>query len=159
MGERLEGAGKKPVNPAKVFLSQYRGLCMRYADIENQIAQAEARATDTAAHISAAKVQSGRISDAVGDAAAQAVDVYGLLLDTEAKITLQLSRILAAIEAVPEEMQKAILTKRYIAGKSWKEVCSEVGYERTRVNELHGWGLLAVNRWLEETGAGGKADT
>lgn len=154
MSERLEGA-KGRTNPAKAFLMQYRGLRLRYTEIEQQIAQAEERATDTSARISAAKVQSGRTSDAVGDAAARAVDIYGLLIDTEAQITLRLSQIMAAIESCPEEMEKTILTKRYISCKSWKEICGEIGYERTRVHELHGDALNAVKRWLEAHQADG----
>ena len=153
MYERREGRGeRRPPNPAKVFLTQYRGLKMRYDEIIEQIALAEERATNTAARISPAKVQSGRIHDTVCETAISVVDMSGVLMETAGQIQTQLRTILHAIDSVPDAMQQTILTKRYISGKSWKEICSEIGYEKTRVNELHGWALVSVKKWMEGQG-------
>ena len=143
-------------NPAKLYLCQYRGLLLRYREIMDQIDQIEERATDTSARFSLAKVQSGGAKDMVGDGAAAAVDMAGLLMDTAAEIKDRMAGILATIDSsVGDEMQKTILTKRYISDKSWKEICAEIGYEKSKVHELHGLALLRVNMYLEKRNAGG----
>lgn len=150
MNERREGRGDYKQNAAKIFLGQYRGLLQQYETYRELIAQAEERATDTAAKLSNVRVHSGRVSDTVAEAAAQAVDTVGLMMDAAARARTRLEEIMRAVESVPEEMQKAVLLKRYIAGESWQEICSEIGYEKTRVFELHGWGLAAVNKWMKK---------
>lgn len=123
---------------------------LRYEDLTAQIREMEARATNTAARIKPVNVQTGGPRDSIGDTAAAVVDAESLLGETARGIVEEMQNILRTIEAVPDEMQKTILTKRYISGKPWPAICQEIGYEKTRVHQLHGWALLSVARALEE---------
>lgn len=150
MGERLQGAGRESrPNAAKEFLSSYRGLYLYYQELTEQIRTLRDRATDVSAKLKPVSVQTGGAGDTVGDGAARIADAEMELPEAAARAARQLARILQAVEAVPDAMQRAVLSKRYISGKNWDEICTEIGYEKTRTFELHGWGLLAVNRWLE----------
>lgn len=147
--QRQEERGKKTYNPAKAYLSRYRALLLRYEDLTASIREMEARATNTAARIKPVNVQSGGPNDMIGETAAAVVDAESLLEDTTREIVEEMRKILQIIETVPDEMQKTILTKRYISGKPWSAICAEIGYEKTRVHQLHGWALLSVTRALE----------
>lgn len=144
-----ERGNKRTYNPAKAYLQKYRALLLRYEDLTAQIRELEARATNTAARIKPVNVQNGGPRDTIGDTAAAVVDAESLLGDTAREIVEEMRGILQTIETVPDEMQKTILTKRYISGKPWSAICSEIGYEKTRVHQLHGWALLSVARALE----------
>lgn len=139
----------KHINPAKSYLMKYRALLMRYEELTENIRTLEARATNTAAKLKAVNVQNGSVGDTVGDTAIAVADAENMLNDTVRDIAVEMKGILRVIETVPDEMQKTILTKRYISGKSWPMICSEIGYEKTKVHELHGWALISVNRALE----------
>lgn len=130
-------------------MSQYRALRLRYNELYTQIIEAEAVATNTAARISPARVQSGGPGDIVASSAARVVDLTAALSDTAKQVGEQLSLILTAIESVSDEMTKTVLTKRYVSGKSWKEICSDVGYEASKVYDIHKRGLLIVDNYLE----------
>jgi hypothetical protein len=134
---------------AKEFLSQYRALRLRYNELYSQIIEAEAVATNTAARISPTRVQSGGPGDIVASTAAMVVDLTSALSDTAKQVGDQLSLILLAIDAVGDEMTKTILTKRYVSGKSWKEICSDVGYEASKVYDIHKRGLSIVDNYLD----------
>lgn len=136
-------------NQAKNYLLKYRALLMRYEELSENIRSLEARATNTAARIKAVNVQSGSVMDTVGDVAIVVADAENLLGETLRDIAQEMKNILRVIDMIPDEMQKTILTKRYISNKPWDVICSEIGYEKTKVFEMHGWALAAVNRMLE----------
>lgn len=137
------------IHPAKSYLMKYRALLLRYEELTESIRAFEARATNTAARIKAANVQSGGVQDNVGDVAVAVADAELMLNDTMRDIAGEMKSILRIIDAIPDEMQKTILTKRYIGGKSWDAICSEIGYEKTKVYEMHGWALESVGHALE----------
>jgi DNA-directed RNA polymerase specialized sigma24 family protein len=60
-----------------------------------------------------------------------------------------LEQIMAAISAVPDEMQKTVLTLRYVEGRSWEDIQDMIGYERTQTLVIHGRALWAVKKWME----------
>lgn len=122
---------------------------MRYEELTENIRSLEERATNTASRIKAVNVQSGSVHDTIGDVAVDVADAEHMLGDTMRDIASEMKSILRVIESVPDEMQKTILTKRYIGGKSWDVICSEIGYEKTRVHEIHGWALINVSNALE----------
>lgn len=137
------------MNPAKTYLMKYRALLMRYEELTENIRTLEARATNTAARIKAVNVQSGSVGDIIGDTATAVADAENMLNETVKDIALEMKTILRIIDTVPDEMQKTILTKRYISGKSWSIICDELKYEKTKVYQLHGWALVHITRALE----------
>lgn len=135
-------------NPAKAFLSRYRYLESRRAALLDEVTDIMARATDTAAKLRPVVAASGA-SDKLGEIVAAAVDAQAGVLESSAQIDAQLREVLAAIEAVPDERQRLVLTLRYVRGLSWTQIQEAMHYERTQVYVLHGRALAAVREWME----------
>jgi len=137
-------------NPAKTFLSRYRSLEARKKAAMWEIARIRAQATDTSIQLSADKVQSsGRIHDPMAENAAAIADATVQLDALVKEIDKALAEILEAIEAVPEEKQKAILTMRYVTGMKWEQIWPEMHYEAAQVYLLHGLALQHVREWMK----------
>ena len=60
-----------------------------------------------------------------------------------------LREILAAIDSLQDERQKEILTRRYVAGEGFQDICEGMHYEKTQVFVIHGRGLIQINKWME----------
>jgi DNA-directed RNA polymerase specialized sigma24 family protein len=81
---------------------------------------------------------------------ARIVDDEESLGDALAEIARKLKEILMAIESVPDEMQKTVLTLRYIEGLDWLPIAERIGYEISNTYIIHGRALVEVNKWLTE---------
>ena len=127
---------------------------MRYDELTDQIRTLEERATNTAAKIKAVNVRGGGPYDGFAETAAEIADARASLGDTARACDRRMAEIIRTIEQVPLEMEKVILTKRYISGKSWETICQDTGYAKTSVYRLHGWALSAVRCLLEQQDAG-----
>ena len=60
-----------------------------------------------------------------------------------------MQEVMAAINSVPDEMQKTVLTMRYVEGLNWIKISENIGYEISNTYVLHGRGLVHVNKWLK----------
>ena len=139
-------------NPAKAFLRRYRALLLRCDALSEAIQEAHERATNRTVRPNPNKVQSsGGAYDRMAEDACKAADAEILLEQEMEKVRAAISEILAAIDAVPDEMQKTILTMRYINGKSWEDIGDRIGYERTQTLVYHGRALLTVKRNLNKS--------
>ena len=137
-------------NPAKAFLRRYRALLLRCDALSEAIQEAHERATNRTVRPNPNKVQSsGGAYDRMAEDACKAADAEMLLEQEMEKVRTAMSEILAAIDAVPDEMQKTILTMRYINGYDWVKIQEKINYEERMPFVLHGRGLVAVNRWLK----------
>lgn len=137
-------------NPAKAFLRRYRALLLRCDALSEAIQEAHERATNRTVRPNPNKVQSGGGAyDRMAEDACKAADAEILLEQEMEKVRAAISEILAAIDAVPDEMQKTVLTMRYINGYDWVKIQEKINYEERMPFVLHGRGLVAVNRWLK----------
>ena len=137
-------------NPAKAFLRRYRALLLRCDALSEAIQEAHEWATNRTVRPNPNKVQSsGGAYDRMAEDACKAADAEMLLEQEMEKVRTAMSEILAAIDAVPDEMQKTILTMRYINGYDWVKIQEKINYEERMPFVLHGRGLVAVNRWLK----------
>ena len=133
----------------KAYLGQYRALSLRYEELTQQIRLLEERATDTAAKIRAVNVRGGGAYDGNAEIIADIADARTALGETLRDCDHRMAEIIRAIEGVPLEMEKLVLTKRYISGKSWEAISQEIGYCKSSIYRLHGWGLADIRRELE----------
>lgn len=134
-------------NPAKAFLARYRYLLTRRAALLDEVTSIMERATDISAKLRPVVAASGA-SDKLGEIVAAAVDAQAGVLEASEQIDAQLREVLAAIEAVPDERQRLVLTLRYVRGLSWTQIQEAMHYERTQVYVLHGRALAAVREWM-----------
>jgi DNA-directed RNA polymerase specialized sigma24 family protein len=78
------------------------------------------------------------------------VDACEILYRYKAQAESSLREILTAIDSLEDERQKELLTRRYITGQGFPEICDAMHYERTQVFVIHGRALIEVNHWLEK---------
>ena len=138
-------------NPAKRFLRGYRALVMRRDSLMREIDRRRESATGTTVRLKAINVQGGGGAyDRMAEDVARIVDAEETLGDALAEIGRRLREILTAIESVPDEMQKTVLTLRYIEGLDWISISERIGYEERQTFVIHGRALVEVNKWLME---------
>lgn len=137
-------------NPAKRFLRGYKALILRRDSLLREIERLRESITGTTVALKEDVVSGGGASDRMGATVAQIVDAEEALKPVLAEITQSVGEIMSAIDSVPDEMQKTVLTLRYIEGLDWLTVSGKIGYEIAQTYVLHGRALVAVNRWLEK---------
>ena len=137
-------------NPAKRFLRGYRALLVRRDSLLREIERRRESATGTTVRLKEINVQSGGAYDRMAEDVARIVDDEESLGDALQEIARKLKEILMAIESVPDEMQKTVLTLRYIEGLDWLPIAERIGYEISNTYIIHGRALVEVNKWLTE---------
>lgn len=141
----------KQENPAKVFLRRYRSICGRMDALQKAIDEAMERAVNTGVKLKEIKVLSSpEEHDPMARDVCTAVDACELLYIEKAKAGDALREILDAVGSLKDERQKEILTRRYISGEGFPEICEAMHYEKTQVFVYHGRGLIEINKWLEK---------
>ena len=136
-------------NPAKRFLRGYRALLLRRESLLREIERMRESVTGTTVQLKQDVVSTSGAGDKIGDTVARIVDAEDALKPALDEIGREVSRIMAAIESVPDEMQKTVLTLRYIEGLDWLKVSERINYEERQTFVIHGRALAAVNRWLK----------
>lgn len=145
----MDGRLIKYDNPAKRFLRGYKALILRRDSLLREIERLRESITGTTVALKEDVVSGGGASDRMGATVAQIVDAEEALKPVLAEIGREVSRIMAAIESVPDEMQKTVLTLRYIEGLDWVKVSERINYEERQTFVIHGRALEEVNRWLK----------
>ena len=141
---------RKPENPAKTYLRRYRALVARQESIQRSINAAYDRAYSCTARLKPVTVTGGNGAfDRMAEDVAKIADETEQLREAKAKVNAALADVLRAIEAVPDEMQKTILTLRYVEGLDWISISEKIGYEISNTYILHGRALWNVRRWME----------
>lgn len=137
-------------NPAKRFLRNYRALMLRRESMTREIERLRESVTGTTAQLKQDIVSTSGVGDRIGDTVARIVDAEVALGPVLTEIDQRIADIMKAIESVPDEMQKTVLTLRYIEGLDWLTVAERIGYEVSNTYIIHGRALQEVNRWLDK---------
>jgi DNA-directed RNA polymerase specialized sigma24 family protein len=146
----MTGTIRKPDNPAKAFLRQYRARKIRMESLSREIEKARERALSVTVRPKEVNVQGSHAAfDSMAEAVCKAADASETLYAEYQECNRVLVQIMAAISAVPDEMQKTVLTLRYVEGRSWEDIQDMIGYERTQTLVIHGRALWTVKQWLE----------
>lgn len=137
----------RPEHPAKVWLMGYRALLKRKAVLERQRMEAYDRAMSMSVRTRPDKVQGGNATyDRMEDDVCSAIDASALIDEITSRINQTLAEMLEAIDLVPDERQRLVLTMRYIDCASWNKIAASLGYEPRQVFRLHGEGLEAIRK-------------
>lgn len=140
----------RPENPAKTYLKRYRACIYRVKSLERAIDEATARATSITVRLKPISVQNGNtVYDQMAEEVCKIADITVELREEAEKAWEVLAEILKAIDAVPDEMQKTVLTLRYVEGLNWMQISEKIGYEISNTYILHGRALWAVNQWMK----------
>lgn len=138
----------KPENPAKTFLKRYRAMLMRKESLQRTIDEAYDRATSITQKLKEVTVSGSSPHDKIADEVIKIADSTEQLKKCVKQIDKELAEILKAIESVPDETQKTVLTLRYIEGLDWLTIQERMHYERTQTLVVHGRGLWHVKQWM-----------
>lgn len=140
----------RPENPAKTYLKRYRALLARQDSIQRAIDAAYDRAYSCTVRLKPITVTGGSGAyDRMAEDVAKIADETEHLREAKKQVSAALAEILAAIEAVPDELQKTVLTLRYVEGLDWISLSEKIGYEISNTYILHGRALWNVNQWLK----------
>ena len=146
----MTGTIRKPDNPAKAFLRQYRARKIRMESLSREIEKAHERALSVTVRPKEINVQGSHAAyDSMAEAVCKAADASETLYAEYQDCNRVLVQIMAAISAVPDEMQKTVLTLRYVEGLGWLDISEKIGYEISNTYILHGRALWNVNKWME----------
>ena len=136
-------------NPAKRFLRGYRALLLRRESLLREIERLRESLTGITAPLKDDPVQGSGAADRMADTVARIVDAEEALNPALTEINDRIREILAAIDSVPDEMEKTVLTLRYIEGLDWITISERIAYEISNTYIIHGRALVEVNRWLK----------
>ena len=140
---------KRQENPAKAFLRRYRAICGRVDALQRAIDEAMQRAMNTSITLKEIKVLSSPAEhDPMARDVCNAVDACEILYSEKERAQDALRCILSAIDSLKDERQKELLTRRYVTGEGFPEICDAMHYERTQVFVIHGRALVEINKWL-----------
>lgn len=140
---------RRQENPAKAFLRRYRSICGRVDALQRAIDEAMQRAMNTSITLKEIKVLSSPAEhDPMAKDVCTAVDACEILYEEKDKAQAALRDILSAIDSLKDERQKELLTRRYVSGEGFPEICEGMHYEKTQVFVIHGRALVEVNKWL-----------
>ena len=141
---------ERRINPAKEFLRGYRAILHRQNSLIRALADLRDRQTSISVSLKADRVQgSGYVADRMAENAAAVISLEEMIREAERKAARALDEVLAAIDAVPDETLRAVLTLSYVEGLGWRYVAERLHYEQANIFILHGRALLKVNEWLE----------
>lgn len=143
----------RPENPAKTYLKRYRAMMARRESLQRAIEEAYDRATSCTQKLRAVHVDGGNAAyDRMAEDIVKVADSTEQLKAVLAQIDRDLQEILRAIDSVTDEMQKTILTLRYIEGLDWESIQDQLHVERSWGSKLHGRALWNVKQYLMQTG-------
>lgn len=141
---------RKAENPAKTYLKRYRALLIQRDSLQRSIDASYARATSCTARLKPIRVQGGGAAyDRMAEDVARISDETEQLKAAKERAENALSQIMAAIQAVPDEMQRTVLLLRYVEGLDWISLADKIGYEISNTYILHGRALWCVRKWME----------
>lgn len=143
---------RRPENPAKTYLKRYRALLIQRDSLQRSIDAAYERATSCTVRLKPISVSGGGGAyDRMAEDVARISDETAQLKAAKERAENALSQIMAAIQAVPDEMQRTVLILRYVEGLDWITLSERIGYEISNTYILHGRALWSVRRWMDKT--------
>ncbi len=140
----------RPENPAKTYLKRYRAALYRQQSLIRSLAALQDRQTNCTVKLNAIQVSSGGfVRDRMAEEIVRAMELEEQIQEQEHIAAAVLKEVLDAINAVPDEMQKTVLTLRYVEGLDWFKISEAINYEISNTYILHGRVLWTVKKWLE----------
>ena len=139
-------------NPAKAYLSRYRGLKSKCAALERAIRQAFEDATNTTVTLKEICVQTSGGGEMMANAVINAMDATAMLEDQRKECQRALREIMDAINDVPDETQQTVLIDHYVNGRTLADIQKDICYEKRNTIIIHGRALWNVWQWMKRKG-------
>ena len=139
-------------NPAKAYLSRYRGLKQKCAALERAIRAAFEDATNTTVALKEICVQTSGGGEMMANAVVNAMDATAMLEDRRRECQQVMREIMEAIESVPDEVQQTVLIEHYINGRTLQQIQNDIHYEKRNTIIIHGRALWNVWQYMKKKG-------
>lgn len=143
---------EKRQNPAKAYLSRYRGLKQKCAALERAIRAAFEDATNTTVSLKEICVQTSGGGEMMANAVINAMDATALLEDRRRECQSVMREIMEAIESVQDETQQTVLIEHYINGRTLADIQKDICYEKRNTIIIHGRALWHVWQFMKKKG-------
>lgn len=137
-------------NPAKQFLRTYKALQLRRDSLLREVERMRESLTGTTVQIKQDVVTGSGAVDRIGNTVPAIVDAEAVIRPELEEINKRIKAIFQAINSVPDEMQKTVLTLRYIECLDWLSIQERIRYEERQTFVIHGRALAHVNTWLSK---------
>lgn len=137
-------------NPAKQFLRAYKALQLRRDSLLHEVERMRESLTGTTVQLKQDVVTGGGAVDRIGNTVPDIVDTEAVIRPELEEINRRIKAIFQAINSVPDEMQKTVLTLRYIECLDWISIQERIRYEERQTFVIHGRALAHVNTWLNK---------
>ena len=128
------------------YLSQYKALEKEIIENENRYAALRARLTSPSLPVlSDMPKGSGRvIHDSMAENICELDELEEIVREQNSGLIEMQKEIHKAINSLKDSSHRRIMTKRYIDGLSWEEVCVSVNYSWKHTHRLHSQALSMV---------------
>lgn len=137
-------------NPAKIFLRGYKALLLRRESLLREVERMRESLTGTTVQLKQDVVTGGCAVDRIGNIVPAIVDAEAVIRPELDEINRRIRIIFQAIDSVPDEMQKTVLTMRYIECLDWLHIQERISYEERQTFVIHGRALAHINTWLNK---------
>ena len=141
----------KTTNPAKYFLRGYKALILRRDSLLHEVERLRESLTGTTVQLKQDVVTGSGAVDRIGNTVPEIIDTEAMIIPELEEINKRIKEIFQAIDSVPDEMQKTVLTLRYIECLDWLAIQERINYEERQTFTIHGRALMEVNKWLTKT--------
>ena len=136
---------------AKEYLSQAIRLDHRISSRLEQLENLKALAMRVATNLTQEKVSGGRnIRGPFENTMAKIIDLEKEINQEVDQFIELKQEIMDTICQVEDVHSQLVLEKRYISGKSWGDVCLELGYSQDWIFKIHRRGLKEISGILKE---------
>ena len=139
-------------NPAKAFLSRYRGMKAKCAALERAIRSAFEDATNTTVALKEICVQTSGGGQAMANSVISAIDATKVLEEERQETQRVMREIMDAIHSVPDEVQQTVLIDHYINGRKLADIQQDICYEKRNTIIIHGRALWHVWQYMKKEG-------
>lgn len=150
-------------NPAKAYLSRYRGAMAKCKALERAIREAYENATNTTVALKDIVVQTSGGGEMMANSVVRIVDATAILEEQRKEAAEFMREIMDAITSVPDEVQQTVLIEKYINGRTLQDIQTDIHYEYRNTLIIHGKALWNVWQWMKrngvETGVSGASGT
>lgn len=130
---------------AKQYLRQVRKAQLQIQRLTEEIEERRTAITSTAAPILGDRVQTSP-SDHFAAAMAQLMDLDMHRAEEMLDYLILKDRISEQVRSIEPEIHQTVLYKRYISGKSLREIAAEECYSYDRICHIHGEALLIFSK-------------
>lgn len=141
-------------NPAKAYLSRYRGLKSKCTALERAIREAFEDATNTTVALKEICVQTSGGGEMMANSVVRIVDATAMLEEQRKEAGKVMQEIMDAINSVPDEVQQTVLIEKYVNGRTLQDIQTDIHYEYRNTRIIHGKALWNVWQYMKRKGIG-----